>query len=170
MLFKPCVINTFDYLLKPLVVEDLERTIEQFKSQHQSTSKAQIAALNQILVRQTLETIALSTQKGLIIVPLAEITYFSAVSAYTFVHLKDGNSHSVSKMLSKFEEMLRVKSSIFRCHKSFMINLKFIRQYIRGEGGEIVMPDGKVFPLSRDKMQEFLQLFTKNYSIIDLIF
>lgn len=43
-----------------------------------------------------------------------------------------------------------------------MINLKFIRQYIRGEGGEIVMPDGKLFSLSRDKMQEFLQLFTKN--------
>lgn len=154
-------LNAFDYLLKPLVVEDLERTIEQFKNQRQITSDAQIAALDQVLVRQTLETIALSTQKGLIFVPLAEITYFSAESAYTFVHLKDGNSHLVSKTLSNFEEVLQGIPSFFRCHKSCMINLKFIRQYIRGEGGEIVMHDGKVFPLSRAKKQEFLQLFTK---------
>jgi two-component system, LytTR family, response regulator len=41
------------------------------------------------------------------------------------------------------------------------VNLNFIEQYIRGEGGELVMINKKVIPLSRNRKHEFLSMFHK---------
>jgi two-component system LytT family response regulator len=63
--------------------------------------------------------------------------------------------------MANFEEVLQDNSLFFRAHKSHIVNLRFIKQYIRGEGGEIIMQDGKNIALSRNKKQDFLSLFKK---------
>ena len=60
-----------------------------------------------------------------------------------------------------FEDVLQDNTLFFRSHKSHIVNLKFIKQYIRGDGGELIMLDGKNIPLSRTKKQDFLDLFTR---------
>jgi tRNA threonylcarbamoyl adenosine modification protein YjeE len=78
-----------------------------------------------------------------------------------FIVMNDKTKHLASKTMANFEEVLQDNSLFFRAHKSHIVNLKFIKQYIRGEGGEIIMQDGKNVALSRNKKQEFLSLFKK---------
>ena len=71
------------------------------------------------------------------------------------------NFKMVAKTFFGFEDVLADHPIFFRAHKSYIVNLKFITQYIRGEGGEIIMTDGKNIAISRNKKQEFLGLFQK---------
>jgi two-component system LytT family response regulator len=75
--------------------------------------------------------------------------------------MNDKIKHLASKTMANFEEVLQDNSLFFRAHKSHIVNLRFIKQYIRGEGGEIIMQDGKNIALSRNKKQDFLSLFKK---------
>jgi len=84
-----------------------------------------------------------------------------AISCYTSIIMKDGTKHLVSKTLALFEEALDGQPGFFRAHKSYMVNLKFIKQYLKGEGGEIILQNDQSIALSRNKKQEFLALFTK---------
>jgi two-component system LytT family response regulator len=75
--------------------------------------------------------------------------------------MNNNTKHLVSKNLAVFEEVLKDNPIFFRPHKSHVINLKYIKQYIRGEGGELIMQNNSSITLSRNKKQEFLSLFNK---------
>jgi two-component system, LytTR family, response regulator len=107
------------------------------------------------------DTIALSTTKGLLFVKIEEIMYLEAESCYTHIVMNDKSKHLASKTMAAFEEVLQDNPLFFRAHKSNIVNLKFIKQYIRGEGGDLIMQDGTSVALSRNRKQEFMNLFTK---------
>jgi two-component system, LytTR family, response regulator len=154
-------LNALDYLLKPIDLEDIELAIEKYKSHELVISKDQVQNLHLFTNGKMQDTIAISSQDGLCFVKIDEIMYLEASSNYTFIVMNDKTKHLASKTLQTFEEVLEDNPIFFRAHKSHIINLKFIKQYIRGEGGELIMLDNKNIPLSRAKKQDFLNLFTK---------
>jgi two-component system LytT family response regulator len=158
---KALKINALDYLLKPIDSEELRAALDKFINEQIFTSEEQISHLNQFKNSQLTETIALSTSKGLIFIKTKEIMYLEADGSYTHVILSNGETHLVSKSLANFEEVLEDIPLFFRSHKSNIVNLNFIKQYIRGEGGELIMQNDKSIVLSRNKKQEFLNLFKK---------
>lgn len=158
---KALKMNALDYLLKPIDMEELENAIRKYEKNDILTSDEQIAQLSRFKMGQMQDTLALSTQKGLHFVKLNEVMYFAASGTYTYVVLESGEKHLVSKSLSVFEEVLQDNVLFFRAHKSHLIHLNFVKLYIRGEGGEIVMQDLTHISLSRNKKQEFLSLFKK---------
>ncbi len=158
---KAIKLNAIDYLLKPLDKTELSECIEKLRTDpQQGIEKEQISNLKKSSGSQLQETIALSTQKGLIFINASEIMLLEADSSYTNVYLEDESKLLISKTMLHFEEILDEKK-FFRPHKSYLINLKFIKQYIRGDGGEIIMKNGMNIPLSRTKKDEFLSLFDK---------
>lgn len=158
---KALKVNALDYLLKPIDQNDIEQVLEKYNANELNISKDQLNHLHQFINGKMQDTIALSTQEGLHFVKIDEILYLEASSCYTFIVMNDKTKHLASKTLANFEDVLKDNSLFFRAHKSHIINLKFIKQYIRGEGGEIIMQDGKNIALSRNKKQEFLSLFKK---------
>lgn len=66
----------------------------------------------------------------------------------------------VSRHLKEFQDLLSDRY-FFRPHNSHLINLKFVRKYIRKEGGSIEMTDGSLVPISRDKKDIFIQHMAK---------
>ena len=158
---KALKINALDYLLKPIDSTELRNALDKDLTHEIFTSNEQIAQLNQFNISQMAETLALSTQKGLVFIKIKNIMYFEADGSYTHVYMNDGTQHLVSKSLSNFEEVLQDNPLFFRSHKSNLVNLNFIKQYIRGEGGELIMQNDKSIVLSRNKKQEFLNLFRK---------
>lgn len=158
---KALKINALDYLLKPIDPEELRSALDKFIHDQLFTTEEQIAHLNQFKSNQLTDTLALSTNKGLIFIKIKDIMYFEADGSYTHVILSNGESHLVSKSLANFEEVLNDNPIFFRSHKSNLVNLNFIKQYIRGEGGELIMQNDKSIVLSRNKKQEFLNLFKK---------
>lgn len=154
-------LNALDYLLKPIDIEDVEIAIKKFKNHELLISKNQIHNLSLFTNGKMQDTIAISSQEGLTFVKIEDIMYLEASSNYTYIIMNDKTKYLASKTMQTFEEVLNYNSIFFRPYKSYIINLKFIKQYIRGEGGELIMQDGKNIPLSRTRKQDFLSLFTK---------
>ena len=154
-------LNALDYLLKPIDLEDIETAINKFKNQELSISKDQVQNLHLFTNGKLQDTIAISSQEGLCFVKIDDIMYFEASSNYTYIVMNNKIKHLASKTLQTFEDVLEDNSLFFRPHKSHIVNLKFIKQYIRGEGGELIMLDGRNISVSRTKKQDFLNLFMK---------
>jgi len=158
---KALKINALDYLLKPIDQEELRIALDKYLTDQIFTSTEQIAQLNKFKNSQMAETLALSTQKGLVFIKIKDVMYFEADGSYTHVVMNNGETHLVSKSLSNFEEVLLDNELFFRSHKSNLVNLNYIKKYIRGEGGELIMQNDRSIVLSRTKKQEFLNLFKK---------
>jgi two-component system LytT family response regulator len=153
--------NALDYLLKPIDQDELRSAIDKYTNNEIVTTHEQIQQLNRFSSGKIMDTLALSTQEGLHFVKTDEIMYLEASGCYTYIFMISGTKHLVSKNLAIFEEVLKENPAFFRPHKSHVINLKCIRQYIRGEGGELIMQNNSSITLSRNKKQEFLSLFNK---------
>jgi two-component system, LytTR family, response regulator len=154
-------LNALDYLLKPIDLDDVNVAIQKFRDHSLHISKEQVQNLKMFSNGKVQETIAISSQEGLCFVKIEDIMYLEASSNYTYIIMNNNTKHLASKTMQTFEEVLDQNDTFFKCHKSYIINLKFIKQYIRGEGGELIMIDAKSIPVSRTRKQDFLNLFKK---------
>ena len=66
----------------------------------------------------------------------------------------------ISKTLKEVEEVLESKG-FCRIHHGFLINVRYVVKYLRGDGGEVIMANNKNIPVSRNKKQEFLNLLER---------
>ena len=69
--------------------------------------------------------------------------------------MKDGIKKVVTKSIKDFEELL-ISYGFFRIHHSFLVNKTFIKKYVKGEGGTVVMDLDIEIPVSRRRKLEFL--------------
>jgi two-component system, LytTR family, response regulator len=154
-------LNALDYLLKPIDKDELMLAIEKVKIKQTQISKSQIESLQEVHKTKVANKIALSTAAGLQFVNLDNLVRIEGEGNYCNFVLNDKKKILLSKKLGDAEDILKDNTNFFRAHKSHIINLKFVEKYIRGEGGEIVMEDGTSIALSRNKKEEFLELFAK---------
>ncbi|RZJ72884.1 LytTR family DNA-binding domain-containing protein [Flavobacterium sp.] len=154
-------VNALDYLMKPIDKDELREALDKYVNNELSTTPEQVQQVSQFSSGKIPDTLALSTQEGLHFVKVEDISYLEASGCYTYIFMSDNTKHLVSKNLAIFEDVLKENPLFFRPHKSHVVNLKCIRNYIRGEGGELIMANGSSITLSRNKKQEFLGLFHK---------
>lgn len=62
----------------------------------------------------------------------------------------------VSKTIKEYEEMLE-ELNFFRVHNSHIVNLRYVKNYIKGEGGIVKMEDGSEIDVSRRKKEDFIK-------------
>ena len=99
--------------------------------------------------------LCLPTLKGFIILKLDDILYCEAERSYTVFHIEGKKTVTVSKALVEYENILD-STSFFRIHKSFLINLRHVKEYQRGEGGTVIMSNNAEIEVSRRKKEQFL--------------
>lgn len=153
-------LSALDYLLKPIDKQELKAALEKYKSKELVTTQEQVQQVKKITQQKIMDTLALSTIEGLLFIKMKDIMYLEATSCYTTVFMSNGTKYLASKTLATFEEVMD-EVTFFRPHKSYIINLKNVKQYIRGEGGEIIMENGTSISLSRNKKQQFLEMFMR---------
>ncbi|MCD4697910.1 MAG: LytTR family transcriptional regulator, partial [Bacteroidales bacterium] len=110
--------------------------------------------------KNSFEKITLPTLDGIIFVKIKEIVRCESDNNYTNFFLKDGKRILVSKTLKEYDEMLS-PFNFFRIHKSYLINLAFLEQYKKGEGGYVIMEDGAELEVSRRRKEDFMQALQK---------
>lgn len=152
--------SALDYLLKPIDKEDLASAIEKIKSKRSSISKLQVRMASAVNNRQVPDTIALPTSEGLTFASVNDIVYCIADGGYTRMVMADKNSLLLSKTLHDVEELLG-EYNFFRIHHSTLINLKQVKKYIRGEGGEVIMSNGENLQVARTRKADLLNIFTR---------
>jgi two-component system, LytTR family, response regulator len=155
--------SALNYLLKPIDPDDLKATVSRIEERKSIPTKEQFELLLQNIaqpVKSTPPRIALTTGDGMIFVPTTDIIYCEAESNYTKVVLTGGKKIVVSKVLKDIDEALS-GPDFCRVHSSFLINVNRIKKYVRGDGGYLVMDDDTDVSISRNRRQEFMELFSK---------
>jgi two-component system LytT family response regulator len=154
-------VHALDYLLKPIDQEELRFALDDYLSSQLFTSEEQIKRLGKFKMGQMAETLALSSAKGIDFIQINKIMYFEAAGgSYTSVVMDEGEVFLVTKGIGNFEDVLQDNPLFFRAYKSYIINLSFVKKYLR-ETDELLMQNGKSVILSRAKKQEFLTLFKR---------
>lgn len=154
--------SALNYLLKPVDPDDLKETIRRIQAKQAIPTREQLELLIsgiRTTQKQTVNRIALTTSDGMIFVSTADILYCEAESNYTSVVLQN-KKIVVSKTLKEIDEALS-GPDFYRIHNSFLININHVQRFVRGDGGYVVMNDGKSIGISRSRRQEFMELFSK---------
>jgi two-component system, LytTR family, response regulator len=121
-------------------------------------TKKQVELLNQHMrhPKKQVSKLAVPTLEGLVFYEIKDIVYLEANSNYTNIYLENKTKVTASKTLKELEELLP-QDIFFRTHHSFLINLNYIKRYIKGDGGQIEMQNGAYVDVSRRKKEEFLK-------------
>ena len=152
-------LNAVDYLLKPLRDEQLKNAVEKAITQRgKSQVSERLEELKNTLQVSKVKKIGLPVSNGILFVKLDELILMEADRMYTKVFTTSDDEILVSKPLKFFMDMLEGISEFYKPHRSFLINLKYIRQYVNQDGGYIVMDNDKRVSISRDKKDEFLEV------------
>jgi len=153
--------SAVDYLLKPVKIEDLQFAIERVKKMLSNTFAIE---QSQQLLQQLLQTanyntlpkkIALPQLGGINYVEVEEIASLEADGNYTIIHKRDLQKLVISKSLKEFDDLL--DPAVFvRIHKSYIINIHYVKEYSTLEGGVVKMKDGNEWSISRRQIDVFL--------------
>ena len=151
--------SAVDYLMKPVDEDRLIEAVERLKKRMKEEKNSEQAATLLHNINKAgfpLEMrLCLPTQKGFTIIKLEEILYCEAQRSYTIFRLVNNKSIMISKPLFDYDRLL-ADTTFLRVHKSFLINLLHVKEYMRGEGGTVVMSNGMEIEVSRRKKEQFL--------------
>ena len=153
--------NAIDYLLKPVLPEDIERVISKLRNSLENVNlqeKLQSFLSEYKQSNQGYQTIALPTMEGLDFIDISEIVRCESTSNYTYIHQLHEKPLLISKTLKEIEAML-VDHGFIRIHQSHLVNIKCIKKYIKGKAGSLILRDGSIVPVSRSKKGDFLNKF-----------
>jgi two-component system, LytTR family, response regulator len=149
--------SAIGYLLKPIDIEELKKAISKVEKKMNSSVTERLQQLMQNLKNGSVDNykLALPTTDGLVFIKVNDILYCEASSNYTEIITEDGKKFTVSRTLKEYEDMLSGQN-FFRIHHSYLINLNSIKKYVRGDGGYVIMNDGKSLDVSKRKKEGFL--------------
>jgi len=152
-------ISAFDYLVKPVSITELQNAVARLIKYKQSETKERISILKQSLTehKSQEDKIAVPTSDGLEFLQIKNIIHIESSSNYSKLFLAGDRNMLVTKQLKDFEDMLQAYR-FYRVHNSHLINLNYIKKYIRGEGGQVILQNGDSIDVSRRKRDEFLKL------------
>ncbi len=147
-----------DYLLKPVDEGELVEAVDRAVSRISARKGEGIDALlkNLSATQKRAHRIALPTVEDLLFVRVGDIIRCEASGNYTVFHLVDGQRVIVSRTLKEYEAIL-ADQSFQRVHNSHLVNLEYVRKYIKGDGGYVVMSDNAQVMVARRKKDELLR-------------
>jgi two-component system LytT family response regulator len=158
--------NAAHYLLKPIDDEDLRvavdkliATKETFTNNPNSyetyfTSLKNLA--DRLLKNQASNRIAISHSKGVKIIEDDDITHIEASGNCSMIYFQDGTRYLDTRTLKVYEEILN-ENKFYRIHKSYIINLSCIKEYLSDSGHIIALKNGVQLPVARNRVSAFLK-------------
>jgi two-component system LytT family response regulator len=152
--------EALDYLEKPINIDELQEAVSK------ASKRMKIPGTSDEIVKQVLkeiskksdeEKIAIPMREGFELISIKDIVHLEASESYTLIYLADGKRIVSSKNIKVYEEKLD-EAIFFRTHKSHIINVKHhLMRFSRIDGNSAVMSNGKHVPISRRKLQSFLE-------------
>ena len=135
MVFQSFEVQAYDYLVKPVDEKQFEKTMERLYASMQNASE------DSLLVQKGYE--------GRII-PKDEIVFCEIIDRKIYLNLASGEVVDYYERIENLETKL--DNRFYRCHRSYLINLKHLKGY---KNGTAYMDNGKEIPVSRLRSKEF---------------
>ena len=135
MVFQSFEVQAYDYLVKPVDKKQFEKTMERLYASMQNARE------DSLLVQKGYE--------GRII-PKDEIVFCEVIDRKIYLNLASGDVVDYYERIENLEAKL--DKHFYRCHRSYLINLKHLKGY---KNGTACMDNGKKIPVSRLRSKEF---------------
>ena len=150
-----------DYILKPYSIEDLGNAINKAKAQIQP-GKEQINVLKQLVTQPAIKPkrLSLHTSEKIIIVDIDDIIRCNSDNNYTIFYLKDKSKILVSKTLKYYSDILK-EVNFLRVHQSHLVNKNYIKEFIKSDGGYLILNDSSNIPVSARKKKDIITSLKK---------
>ena len=150
-----------DYVLKPYSNEDLSNAISKAKNQIKP-DKEQLTVLQQSIKQPNLhpKKISLNTSDKIVVVNLMDIVRCKADNNYTEFFMNDGQKILVGKTLKYYADMLK-DLEFLRVHQSHLVNLQYIKEFIKSDGGYLVLKNKTTVPVSVRKKNEVIAVLER---------
>ena len=141
-------VNAVDYLLKPFGLDEFRRAAEKVRVQYEQREG------NSTAVADEDDSLFFKTDYKIVRVNVSSISCIEGMSEYLKLHM-DGNVDPLVILLSMKKLEGRLPSYFMRVHKSYIINLRKIRE---GARGRVLMEDGTLIPVG-DMYKEAFQAY-----------
>lgn len=150
-----------DYILKPYSTDDLNKAITKAKFQL-SPNKEQLTVLHDSITHpnQRPKKISLHSSDKIVVVNLDDIIHCKSDNNYTEFFMNDNQKIVVGKTLKYFADILK-EYNFVRVHQSHLINLQFVKEFIKSDGGYIVLQNNQTIPVSVRKRNEVIEALQK---------
>ncbi len=147
--------SALHYLKKPIVPSEVNEALCRLETDSEDSElNTQISKIKDGLIQKEPKLI-LPTTEGLDIIKIAEIKRCEASDVYTIFHMVDGKKYMASKSLNNYEKLLN-DINFFRIHSKHLVNMQYIKQYIKGKGGYIILEQGDELEVSVRKKMDFM--------------
>jgi two-component system, LytTR family, response regulator len=156
--------SALDYLLKPIGSEDLEKALQRFLAIKTESNYSEQYNLLRESIRQMVphhqQRLAIPTAAALEMIPIAELILCEASGSYTIIHTQNNGKITSARYLKEYEDILE-QHSFMRIHHSYLVNVGYIRKYIKGDGGSVVLANELELPVSRSKKDALVNMLQK---------
>jgi two-component system, LytTR family, response regulator len=147
-----------DYLLKPVGINEFKDALDKARTRINEKSRHQhIDTLLHNMIQQSSQDrkISVATVTGYEFLDLKDIIWCQSEGSYTTFHLVNNTKLISSRGLGYYESLLSA-NNFCRIHQSTIINLRFIKSYIKGKSGFVTMSNGVKLEISQRRKNDFL--------------
>ncbi len=155
-------VYAFDYLVKPFKMDRLEKTLQRISDRLRRVPEASLPAPSPMETRRSGERLMLKHREGVTFVDIQRILLVQREERATVIYTDDGGRYVLSESLSETEERLDPEI-FFRCHKSYIINLRRIKNITPyGRWTYVVQLDGTAHDalITHEKYEELEKRFS----------
>jgi two-component system LytT family response regulator len=155
-----------DYVTKPIEREELMRAVSRIRRKNTET-KERLEVLQQNYNPNgpnAFEKIGISALDGVHFVRLSEIVRLEAEDNYTHFMLKTGDRITASRTIKAYEDTLS-QLNFVRVHKKHIVNMNFMKTYIKGEGGYLILDNGDSIEVSRRKKSVLMDSVRRSHDL-----
>ena len=145
------------YILKPIDINELVAAVKKVQDallKEEAFNRTQILLQN-LKLKPEQQQIILPTLQGFDVIKTSSITKLQAKGNFTEVYFTDGSFKLICKFLKHFDELL--EAPFIRVHRSFIVNLNFIKSYSKAAGGYVTLLDGSEIEVSSTYKDQFLK-------------
>lgn len=151
-------LSALDYLLKPVPIDRLQKTIERVIKRKGVFQSNTVKELSSQIQNKDLNQITIPYKNRYVFVKFQNIIGIEAKQAYSSIICIDKTgrlkTYTYSKNLSFFENLLSDNTNFFRCHRSWIINLNHVES-LNKKTFEAVTNNKLEIPISRRKIKSF---------------
>ncbi|MFY8180195.1 MAG: LytR/AlgR family response regulator transcription factor [Flavobacterium sp.] len=154
--------SAIDYLLKPIDIVDLQNAVEKAQKEslnHNLEDKIKLL-VEQYYPQKNRQKVALPVGNMLEFFDVDEIIRVESDSNYSHIFLANQKKITLSKTLKDVEENIKGEP-FFRIHQSHLINTNHVEKAVKGENAYVMMRDGTTITVSRNRKEEFFELFRR---------
>jgi two-component system LytT family response regulator len=117
--------GVYDFLLKPVLKEDLQQVVEKYQRLNYRFFPGRIFEMVNKLPEES--KIRINSQHSYILVNPCEIVYCQSLDGSTIIYLDNGKKAVANSNLTQLEEMVK-KCNFYRLGRSLLINLDYLRR------------------------------------------